>query len=89
MIQIPLHRHKQIILWPAGNIANGFGAGHDADRQGRTTPHCPNPLRIDVSKAELPKEGLKITGRPYFDGDDPKYVDERLADKLLNKVFRK
>ena len=30
-----------------------------------------------------------IEGRPYFDGDNSKFVDRRPADRLLDKIFRK
>ncbi len=49
----------------------------------------PNSLRIDVPKDMIPEERIRVEGRPYFDGDDSKFVDRRPADNLLDKVFRK
>ena len=49
----------------------------------------PNSLRIDISKDMIPEERIRVEGRPYFDGDNSKFVDRRPADRLLDKIFRK
>jgi len=35
------------------------------------------------------KERIRVEGRPYFDGDNSKFVDRRPADRLLDQIFRK
>ncbi len=44
---------------------------------------------IDISKDMIPEERIRVEGRPYFDGDNSKFVDRRPADRLLDKIFRK
>ena len=60
-------------------------------QQGKDVPkrRRPNSLRIDVQKDMIPEERIRVEGRPYFDGDDSRFVDRRPADKLLDRVFRK
>ncbi|MFB3060545.1 MAG: hypothetical protein ACE10C_04165, partial [Candidatus Binatia bacterium] len=49
----------------------------------------PNSLRIDIPKDMIPEERIRVEGRPYFDGDNSKFVDRRPADRLLDQIFRK
>ncbi len=62
-----------------------------AKKEGKVVIYAGHPFRGYYSMLRAFKKAYpgRVEGRPYFDGDNAKFVDRRPADRLLDKIFRK